>query len=85
MTHYFVCAVFSDSECFFDCFNSMASVSVSGNIFVDALYTDFQASTPIGKHISKVPFAAEVRPCFDGNADTLGLALFGKLHSLVVV
>ena len=60
----------------------MASVGVSGHIFVDQLNTDLQTRAAICQHVAQVCFRAVVGSGLDGDADTFGLRLLGKTDGL---
>lgn len=51
MCDYFISTVFCHGKGFFHCFNSVSSIRIPCNIFIDALYSYLQSSASIGKEI----------------------------------
>lgn len=77
--------ILSHGETLLNSLYCVASVRISSNILINALYSDFESGTAIAQHVGKVSFFAEVRPRLDRYADTLWPSLFRKLDSLSVI
>ena len=67
--------ILSQLEALNDRVNSMAPVSVSSNVFVDALNTDFYSCAAILKHVNQVRLEAVIRSRFNSNGHTFGSTL----------
>jgi hypothetical protein len=78
MSYNFVTGVLCQVERFGDSFDSMTTVGVSSDIFVNALNTNLQTGASISKHLTQVWLQAVIRSSFNGDTNTLCLTLLRK-------
>ena len=62
--------------------HSVASVGVSGHIFVHRLHANLKPGAAIAQHVREVPLEAIVRSGLDRDPDALRLAPLAVLHRL---
>ena len=62
-------------EAFTDCPDCVASIRVSGHVFVDRLDADLKSGAAVLQHVAEMPLEAIVRSGLDGDSDALGSAL----------
>jgi hypothetical protein len=62
----------------------MPTIGVSGDIFIDALDSNLQSGAAIGKQVRQMRLLAEVRSCFNCDANTLRSTLLRELDGFLM-
>lgn len=84
MSDHFERTVLSQAKAFLDRLNRMPTIGVSGDIFIDALDSNLQSGAAIGKQVRQMRLLAEVRSCFNCDANTLRSTLLRELDGFLM-
>ena len=81
----FEAGVFGEAEGFGDGGDGVPAVGVAGDIFVEGLHTDFEASAAVAEHGGEMLVEAVVWAGFDGDADAFDVTHFARCYGFVDV